>query len=81
MNQFTPIPGTSLAINWATIDPKFRIATIDRSGYCEAWEGMPVPKNDGFVWIFGGKSVCVFHNLNNNQSFDNWRDLIFERPN
>lgn len=77
MNHFTPIPGTSLAINWATVDPNCNWVTIDYWGSMEQHYELPSASLDVKYW-HSPKCNNIAQLVN---YFENWCDMIFERPN
>ena len=80
MNKdFTIIPGTGTAIYWPDIDPKFKFVTVDYNGQVDAWEKKPEAIPNQMFWATGGNGITLFEKLNDIQ-FENWQELIFERP-
>lgn len=74
--QFTPIPGTNVAINWATIPGYYQFVTVNDLGAVQAHIIEPELRLNSY-WSDGVGSLFI---CDVNEKPYNWQTLIFERP-
>lgn len=76
-SQFTPIPGTFVAINWATIPAHYKFVTVSQCLEIAAHITKPTAKSNGY-WQSDGNRIL--QGGNDFTHLENWQTLIFERP-